>query len=486
MTGRRWASGERLTRQDAPSSFRIPHAALPTAIGVFLIGGLGPNIGLAFIAVLVLLVASTLLWRPGEPPILLFTFAYPWIQASVSIFHSNWLGITVADYAPFSGDMQTAILLSLFGILILAIGMRLGAGSSHSQDARNARALALSQAIEKWFWLYAVSAAVSFAALAFAWTVPALSQPMLALAGLKWAFFFMLAYASFVRRARARFLFAIAFLGELALGVGGYFSDFKSVFFITIFAGFASGVRFTMRSLIMVSVLCAILLGFGIVWTAVKGQYRSFISGGEATQIVTVDYMTRMQKLSELVLGLDAQTLDESTEKLFRRVTYVEYFASVLNYVPSRVPHENGAILWDAVSRPFMPRMFFPDKAAIDDTARTNLYTGGLVGNSEATSISLGYVAECYIDFGQFGMMIALLIIGLIYGALYRWFLRWKASPSLLGMAVATAVILPVGPLENSFTKVFGSLIIALLVAAALVTLIIPRWAPWLLVAQRR
>jgi hypothetical protein len=486
MTGRRLASAERLTQRRAAIGDRFPHAALPTAIGGFLVGGLGPNVELALLAVLVLLAASALLWRPGEPPILLFTFAYPWVQASISIFHSNWLGVTVTDYSPFRGDIQTAILLSLFGLLILAVGMRLGAGSWHRQDALDARSLALSQPVEKWFWLYAVSSAVSFGALAFAWTLPALLQPMLALAGMKWAFFFMLAHASFIRGARARLFFSIAFLGELALGVGGYFSDFKSVFFITIFAGFASGARFSTRALITMSALCALLLSFGIVWTAVKGEYRNFISRGEATQVVTVDYVTRMKKLSELVWGLDTQTLSESSERLFRRLTYVEYLASVLDYVPSRLPHENGAILWDAVSRPFMPRILFPDKATIDDTTRTNFYTGGLVGNSEGTSISLGYIAECYIDFGKIGMMVELLVIGLFYGMLYRRFLRWKALNSLLGMAIATAVLLPVGALENSFTKVFGGLIAAILIGGILVTLIIPRWAPWLLAARRQ
>jgi hypothetical protein len=50
------------------------------------------------------------LWRPGETPVLLFTFANAWLQASISKFHSNWLGVDVFSYSPFTGDMHTAIL----------------------------------------------------------------------------------------------------------------------------------------------------------------------------------------------------------------------------------------------------------------------------------------------------------------------------------------------------------------------------------------
>ena len=47
-------------------------------------------------------------------------------------------------------------------------------------------------------------------------------------------------------------------------------------------------------------------------------------------------------------------------------------------------------------------------------------------------------------------------------------------------MAVATAVLMSVGALENSFTKVFGGVIVSLIVATVMIVFIVPRWAPWL------
>jgi hypothetical protein len=161
-------------------------------------------------------------------------------------------------------------------------------------------------------------------------------------------------------------------------------------------------------------------------------------------------------------------------------VSYVEFFGVVLVNVPTLHPHAQGAILWDAVVRPFMPRLIFADKDVIDDTARTNLYTGGLAATNEGTSISLGYVAEAYIDFGTFGMFAALVAIGLLYGAIYRILVRWRRSRGLLDMAIATAVLMGVGPMESSFTKVFGNVIVSFIVALLVIVLIVPRWAPWL------
>jgi hypothetical protein len=49
-------------------------------------------------------------------------------------------------------------------------------------------------------------------------------------------------------------------------------------------------------------------------------------------------------------------------------------------------------------------------------------------------------------------------------------------------MAIATTVLAVVGPLENSFTKVFGGVIVSLIVGWALTY---PRWLPWLVPDRR-
>ena len=337
----------------------VSPAILLVAGGLFLIAGFGENSLLAFFAIVVLVVGCLLLWRPGEAPILLFVFGYQWLQASISVFHANWLGVRVPRLTVWGGDPERAIVLSLLGLLVLACGMRLGAGKWRSEDGYSARVVSSSRPIAMWFGLYAIAFVVAFIAQSLAWVIPGLSQPLLAMAGLKWAFFFMLAYASFMQQTGAKHYFVAAFALELALGIGGYFSDFKTVMFFTLFAVMASGVRISPPTLIGFGVLGAMALAFGLVWTAIKGEYRSFVSQGQRAQIVEVGYVERLNKISELVGELDLTSLEFAADKMVRRLSYVEYFGAVLDYVPRIVPHEDGALWWDAISRPFMPRLLF-------------------------------------------------------------------------------------------------------------------------------
>jgi hypothetical protein len=461
------------------SATKQPRLFALIAIAIFLLGGFGPNSLLALASVLVLLTGCLLLWRPGEAPVLFFTFAFPWLGASIAIFHANWLDLDVTAYSEFGGNIQTATVLTLFGLLALAFGMRVGAGRCRMHEFVGAREMALSQPMDRWFRLYAVALGVSFLALAWVWVVPGLSQVLIALAGLKWAFFFMLAYASFVRGG-ASLYFLAAFLVEIVLGISGYFADFKIPFFVTLFAAAAAGVRVSLRAMIGMGVLGAMLVVFGIVWTAVKFEYREFVAGGQSAQALNVDIVTRLNKIAELVTELDGEKFGDGADKMLRRLSYVNFFGVVLDYVPALIPHQNGAILLDAVTRPFTPRIFFPNKTVIDDTERTNIYTGGLAGNYEATSVGLGYVAECYIDFGAWEMMIALFLIGYFYGKIYSHFVRSRAASNLLGIATASAILVGVGTLENSITKVFGGVTASVLVAWLMIWFVIPRWCPWL------
>ncbi len=465
----------------------LPPGAIAAALALLVLGSVGPNTDLVFVSIVVLIAGCVLLWRPGEPPILLFIFVLPWLQGAIASFHANWLGMSVDDFAQFPADTRTAILLTQAGLLTHAVGLRVGAGPWRRHDAHLMREQALALPMRRWGQGYVLAWGVSFAALTFAWFVPGLSQILLALPTLKWAFYFMLAYAAFCGAPGGKHIFAAAFLVELAFGIGAFFSDFKTVIFVTTFAAVASGRRMTAKRLVSIGALAMLVLALAIVWTAVKGDYRRIVSEGQAAQIVSLDYTARIGQLAGLVAELDASALSGAFDKLLRRITYVELFGATIDYVPNYVPHQRGAILWDAVSRPFMPRLFFPDKAIIEDSVRTNEFTGMKVSGAEqGTSISLGWVAEAYIDFGRYGMFLSILAIATLCGAIYRGFMRWQPTRGLLGAALATAILQGAGFLETSITKLFGSMIVSLLMAWLLVKLVLPRVTPWLLTTSIR
>ncbi len=458
----------------------LPPATLGIAATTFVIAGLGPNSLLAALAIGILLAGAYLLWRPGESPILLFIFCYQWLQSSIAIFQANWLGVGVIDLPSYGGNVQLAIVLSLLGLLVLASGLRIGAGAWRLQDGALARVTASQFPPQFWFHLYCTAFLIAALAQSLTWVEPGLYQPLIALASLKWAFFWMLAYATFAQPGSNRIFLITAFTLELLLGLGGYFSDFKTPLIFTLLAAMTAGVRLSFARCLGLLSLGALALTLGIAWSAIKEDYRTFVSGGSKAQVVTVGYFDRLSTLAAMVQQLDSASMDEGWEKLLQRVAYVNFFGVVLDTVPDIVPHGGGALWGDAIMRPFMPRLFFPEKSAIDDSVRTNHYTGlNLPTAEEGTSISLGYMAESYIDFGIAGMMVPIFGLGLLLGRFYRWMLRGDAY-RLLGMALATATISVASFLESSITKVIGGLAVAMLVSWIVLRIVPPclGWIP--------
>jgi hypothetical protein len=217
------------------------------------------------------------------------------------------------------------------------------------------------------------------------------------------------------------------------------------------------------------------------MWTAVKSDYRAYVNDGSVTQTVRVGYAERMPVLLKMLRDVDQEEFGEAVDSFASRLSYIKFFGATLDYVPAVVPHENGALLGDAVLRPFTPRVLFPNKTIIDDSVRTNLYTGrGVSGQERGTSISLGWVAEVYIDFGRWFMMLAACAIGLFYGSTQQILMRWRRSTGILGMACSTALLVNVIFLETSITKVTGGLIASLIATWLIIRYVLPLVAPQL------
>jgi hypothetical protein len=433
------------------------------AIGFFLVNGFGANVLLSALATATLLLALLLLWRPGESPILLFIFCFQWVQFSALIFYGNWLSLGVQELnQQEGGNVERAIVLSQIALIFLAIGMRLGAGNQKLHESNAAKEIAGSYPISYFFRFYLVVFGIALFSRAFAYVIPGLSQLFLAVSNMRWAFFFMLAFATFTQKDRSKSQLLAAFVLELVWGVGGYFADFKAVFIVTALAAVTSNVRMSAKATSGLGILFSLLLILAVVWTAIKPEYRDYVSGGQQAQVVTVGFGDRLNKIYELVAALDEDSLSEGANGLIRRISYVGIFGAAVDYVPRVVAHEDGALWQDAIVRPFMPRLFFPDKSVIDDSIRTNMYTGlNYSGSDQGTSISIGYVGEAYVDFGEIGMMAPIVLLGLFFGQIYR---RCVTS-GLFGMGLASAVLLDSLSAETSITKLFGGIMCVILVA---------------------
>lgn len=425
-----------------------------------------PNPGLTVSSFLLLAWFFILLWRQGEPPILLLALGLQWLQVVTKVFNADVLGLPVNALNTYQGDMEKAIWLSMIALAILALGMRLALTHFKSPGRESARNEAMLFSVNKLWFFYLVSLGISFSVLAVAWVLPSLTQIALALANLKWVVYFMFAYVCFLRVERMPLLL-LAFGIELALGLGGYFSDFKTVFFVTILAFVASGKKLSGQQIGIVLSLTAALFVMSLTWTAVKTDYREYLSGGQRAQIVTRGYAERVDYLFELVSALERKDMGNALQGMADRLSYTDFFGRALVTVPSRIPHEEGALWGGVFKHIFMPRLFFPDKPSLrDDSDITNYYTGlRFSGAGQGTSVSIGYVAESYIDFGPLGMFVPVLALGYLCGRMYRYFLSRPKMPHIVGYGLAVVVLMNTIHFETTNVKLVGGLVTSFLVA---------------------
>jgi len=210
--------------------------------------------------------------------------------------------------------------------------------------------------------------------------------------------------------------------------------------------------------------VAVITISLGLFWTAVKSDYRDYLNQGTGQQVSLVSFKDKMLKLSQLFAGLEFEDIQDSVGDLAQRVAYVDYFAKVLINVPDVIPHEDGKLLKGAVMHILMPRLFFPGKPIIDDAAVTAKYTGESF--EEHTSVSLGYMAHLYIDYGVAGMFVAIFFIGIGFGLMYQ-LVMGMSKTRLMGYAASMVVLLSVSGFGDDLSKLFGGSV-TLLIAMVL------------------
>jgi hypothetical protein len=425
-----------------------------------IIGLFTANPMLTLAAILLLTIMAKLLWRPGEPPVLFYMMGYQWLQATVLIFYGDLKGLPL-EAMDKSHYVVEATWLTMFGLLVVALGLRLAAGPSNAPISQSVVASHVSQlSVRRLFFACIFALALASMMGVGAFLLRGLSQPILIASWLHWVIVYIFAYTVLAQR-RGYAMLAIVFGIEIISGFLGFFSEFKVILIVFLLAALAApsalrGVR--LRTALAIST-CILVLG--VTWTGIKVEYREFLNQGTNQQVILVPVGERIDKLVDLIVDLDSEKIATSSETLIQRLTYVHFFGEAMHMVPDRIPYENGTLWWEAIRNFLMPRILNPDKPAVDDSIRTAYYIGKYVANADdGTSISLGYVAESYIDFGPFWMALPLLLWGLFIGWMYRTLVRSTAYP-IFGYASA-AVLISIGAsvLEQSNIKMVGGMVL--------------------------
>ncbi len=235
---------------------------------------------------------------------------------------------------------------------------------------------------------------------------------------------------------------------------------------VIVVMGLPRGMNLRIRGIALVF----ITLGFfaSLFWSVIKVDYRNYLLQ-QWRQKSGASVMDKLAVIQTLASSMDARKMEEGFKATVARISYIGLFGSVLSHVPAAEPHSNGELWLGAVTHVLTPRILFPDKKVLDDSARARRFTGmRLSGAEEGTSIGIGYMAESYADFGSLGMFFPIYLLGLFLGRIYRNFCLNKHS-TLLGAAIATAILFSVvQAFAMSNAKLVGALSVLCLAYVAL------------------
>jgi len=379
----------------------------------------------------------------------------------LAVFRASFYGVDLATlYAGEFGagdGIITATWLSLFGLLILAGGIRLalrGVGpAAFTELISEIRQCSLKKA----FSSYCIAQLVVFGIEAVTWVNPGLAQALIALGNFKWIIFFALAVIVFVQR-RGYWLLAFACIFEVVRGFLSFFADYKDVFLVLAIAFLTVRPKLNLRTAVVTSLIIGAVLVLSAAWSAVKGDYREFLNGGSGRQEILVTPAEQLERFSDLMLNKGLTHLSDGFDRLMRRIEYTFFFGRIVERVPSVVPHDDGAIWGGAVMHVLTPRLLFPDKPTLAaDVQDTERYAGLRLTEQGGwqTEIPMGYMAESYIDFGSLGMFVPILLLGLLYGFQYRYAIT-RTRYMIFVFGAAPVLMMSAAKFELGAAKILG------------------------------
>ena len=354
----------------------------------------------------------------GEPPVLPLAISFQWVQVTCGVYYLALTGRELE--AHYASDYRPMVLLGLGCVTALTVGLAIGlkAGRGHGESPVGDDSFTVS-----WTTLtiaYLVSTFANAILRELAWSVPGLTQGLIAMGYVRLGVLFVM-FRRLVRyRLRWEWFFGILFV-ELVLGFTGYFAGFREPLMLATLALLEVFRPRSVAHWFRLALVAGLIGVTGLTWIGIRAVYRSEIDTGELTES-RVHRLGRVGELSSEWFGSDASAVARDTDRLVERLWAIYYPALAVSRVPMVLPHENGAIMQAAVRHIVTPRILFPDKGIVaSDSEMVRKYSGVFVASSdEGTSIAFGYAAESYVDFGLPWMFVPSILFGIVMGIAYR------------------------------------------------------------------
>ena len=436
-----------------------------------------PNGPLWAASILMLPTAVWLLGGRRAHPVLEWLIGLNWLQIAGDV-----LGADLSDQTLAEGWMgryrEQAIFFSLCAVLAMALGMRVGTrlggrafGASALPVVEARRGVDIYRIVGAYFVFLALAQALSSAA----GVVPSLTQPILALALIKFVCIYLVAAKVFASERGYQWVLLILIL-ELSMGFVGFFARYKEAAFVMLICVAATRGTTTIRKWVFAGTTIILVIWMSLVWTVIKNDYRY--------QIISNPLEQRIEWLAERLFG---NTIDyrDAVIRLVQRVGYTELYAQLLARIDIGSTPKNLARYSAALEHVLTPRVLFPDKPRLDDSKVTRSLLG--IEISDDTSIGIGFIAEAHLDFGFPALLVPLFLLGVMIGGAAQYFMT-RPAPLAVREAFMTATLFLSFQFETNIDKALGGFITACLAMALVLRFGYPSIARWLAGArvQRR
>ena len=427
------------------------------------------------VAIFTLLASVAVSWRAGDAPVVPFVIVYQWVAITIGYWYVGWAGFFPSTYAP--GDVDRTVLIACAGLFLFAVGIRLGSAllarrRAASVAADEPRAVTNLRGL---FVLVMMLYGIDYVIVLNTWYVASLNVILEQVLVLRQVLLLVL-WLEVLRQRRGAAYLAITLAWVFVPRLGAYFSEFKSPFMLLIIVVAASWrpweTQWWRRGLVVAfktSPAIAAALFLALLWQAgvkkdTREAYDRQLVGSSPSE--RIDLFLDSAADAWPVLRDDPAGVVES---LVERLSYITFFSRVLDYVPRQEPHARGELLTMALLNSSVPRFLYPEKPVLPSDSYYTRRFAGIMVPDEGTSISIGYMAEFYADWGTPGMMASVLGYGVWVGLVLGAARRMIALPALLQAALIT-IGLRVLLFEHQFVKVFASLnITAIVVIGVLV-----------------
>jgi hypothetical protein len=161
-----------------------------------------------------------------------------------------------------------------------------------------------------------------------------------------------------------------------------------------------------------------------------------------------------------------AETLD--------RLALLPQAANVMAMTPRIVPYRNGAS-YSYLAATLIPRAVWPDKPSVSEANRDYQIAYGLTAKEdiEGVSISVGCLAEAFMNFGWWGVTGVMLTLGLLLGVFERTLLMPESG--LLFCGIGLALISSLLTVEAQAAQYLGGLLQQIAVVVVFVLPVVQR-----------